>query len=401
MAQDVLFDYAAEVLTFGFAGDLGPAPVPAAPAADALERMAGRCRAAFERSGKARLVLLGLGSGALAAALAASLPEGALCVCEQDLPLARALHADGRLAWWERFGPARLAADSSPWALLLLLDRAGIAPDEALVLPNPELAPRAKAALRSLELLLLRSRPAIFPPASRVPKLSAAAILSPTEPDLPEFFAQFPDWIHELVLVWDAETLPRVAVPERFTVWQTARPLARDFSAQRNVMLSACTGEWVFFLDADERLAPPAWNLLPALCAPDEVAGWHFPRVSPYPTQERAVVGFGLWPDVQLRLFRRGPQLAFVNPVHERLTGLCGAQGLVLNLEIEHLSRLRKDAESQRRKLAGFDDAGRGGVRHVLSAEYPSLPRRLLEPADPGGILGGAPRGLVLPGELG
>jgi hypothetical protein len=46
-------------------------------------------------------VLLGLGSGALAAALAEGLPPilpvGALCVCEQDLALVRALRVAGKV----------------------------------------------------------------------------------------------------------------------------------------------------------------------------------------------------------------------------------------------------------------------------------------------------------------
>jgi hypothetical protein len=106
-------------------------------------------------------------------------------------------------------------------------------------------------------------------------------------------------------------------------------------------------------------------------------------------------VGFGLWPDVQLRLFRRSEELRFINPVHERLTGVDGPQALVLDLEIEHLNRLGRDEAAIRQKLAGFDEAGAGRVRHALSAEYPSMPRALLASRRVG-----LPRGLLLPPEL-
>lgn len=404
-----LFDYAQEVLSFGFKDAGRTVAPPDEPDAAALARMLGRTHAAFERSGRRTLVLLGLGSGALAGALAETLPTGTLVACEQDLPLVRALRAAGRLDWWRREGPAGLAVDASPWALLLLLDRAGVGPAApgtggALVLPNPELPPAAKAGLRQLELLLSRARPTEIPALAGPPRLSCAAILAPGEPDLPGFFAQFPDWIAELALVWDADALPDLDVPARFPVWQTARRLEGDFSAQRNTMLAACRGDWVLYLDADERLSPGAWAALPLLCATPEVSGWHFPRLSPYPSAHRALVGFGLWPDIQLRLFRNQPGLSFVNPVHERLSGLSGAQGLALDLEIEHLSRLRKDAATQERKLAGFDAASGGGVRHVLSSEYPSLPRGLLAPegCGPGGSgPRERPRGLLLPPEQG
>ena len=402
--QDIVNAYSAEVLGFGFKGADGPADFPAAPAPADLELLAARVLAAFERSGRRHLVLLGLGSGALAAALAKILPADALCVCEQDVSLVRALCNAGRLDWWglgASASPAGLATDTSPWALLLLLDRAGIGPGEALALPNPELPPQAKAAHRQLELLLTRSRPlalAAGPEAPPVPWLSAAAILSPAEPDLAGFFAQFPDWLGELVMVWDADIVPDVPVPVRVPVRHLARPLGRDFSAQRAAMLAACTGDWVLYLDVDERLSPAAWADIPALCAASDlfdVAAWHFPRCTPYPDAEHALVGFGLWPDVQLRLFRNAPGLGFVNPVHERLTGVCGAQALALDVEIEHLSRLRKGTEALRRKLSGFDEAGAGRVRHALSEEYPSVPRHLVAARRPDG----PPRCLLLPPE--
>lgn len=383
--RDTLFDYAAEVLAFEFKGAQA-APPPAAPDAAALQRMAQRCITAFARSGKRHLLLLGLASGGLAGLLGEALPLGGLFVCEHNLSLVRGLKALGGLDWWRRCGAARLALDASPWAQFLLLDRAGVDPRDALVLQNPEQPPAVKAGFRQLELLLTRTRPLDLSaqPAyeARLPRISAAAILSPREPDLPEFFAQFPPWLHELVLVWDGERVPGIPVPRGGAVRQLARPLDRDFSAQRNAMLAACSGDFVFCLDADERLAPEAWALLPRLCAAGGVDGWHFPRLTAYPGLDSVLTGFGLWPDVQLRLFRRTSGLAYVNPVHERLVGLAGGQALAPDLEILHLNRLRKGDDELRRKLAGFDAAGGGAVRHALSAEYPSVPRWLL--ASPG-----------------
>ena len=390
--EDLLFDYATEVLSFNFK-DAGDSVSPSPP--EDVQRLAARCRTAFERSGKRHLALLGLGSGAVAAALAETLPPGALIVCEQDLTLVRGVLAAGCLGWWQRGGASRLALDASPWALLLLLDRVGVRLGDCFVLPNPELAPVEKAPLKPLELLLSRSVLMEAPCCLPAPHLSVAAILSPSEPDLPGFFAQLPLWLHELVLVWDATALPPVTVPDSITVWQTARPLGRDFSAQRNAMLSACSGDWVLYLDADERLSAEAWASLPLLCADPVVAGWHFPRVTPYPTQDKALVGFGLWPDVQLRLFRRSEELRFINPVHERLTGIAGPQALALDLEIEHQNRLGRDEDAIRQKLAGFDEAGAGRVRPTLSAEYPSMPRTLLASHRVG-----LPRGLLLPPEF-
>ncbi len=409
--SDPLFEYVSEVLGFDFK-DARPVEPPAVPPPAAVQRMVERCAGAFSRSGRERVVLLGLGSGAVAETLAGRLPVGSLLVCEQNLGLARSLLTAGRLLW-SRPGQegeppaARLAVDSSPWALLMLLDRCGVVPGEVMVLPNPELPPAEKARMRLLELLLTRCEPFVAPPGpllggapdSPMPKISAAAILSPDEPGLPEFLAQLPPWLLELAIVWDAEVIPDVQVPRHFPVWQTARPLERDFAAQRNLMLAACRGDFVLYLDADEGFCLEDWAALPGLCAAPDVCGWLFPRVTPYPNIDRALTGFGLWPDLQLRLFRRTEDLRFFNAVHERLTGLCGRQALALDMELLHMSRLRKSDAELRRKLRGFDEAGTGAVRHALSPEYPSVPRGLLrrrgqeEPA--------AQRCLLLPPELG
>ncbi len=175
----LLFDYAVEVLAFDFKAAGAAAaelPVPSDPSVvAAVARQAGRCLAAFGRSGRERLVLLGLGSGAVAEALAKALPEDRLLVCEQDLSLVRRLKAAGRLDWWRKDGSAQLALDASPWALLLLLDRAGLNLEDLFVLPNPELTPTGKAGLKNLELLLTRSRLLAQPAKVGVPRLYAAA----------------------------------------------------------------------------------------------------------------------------------------------------------------------------------------------------------------------------------
>lgn len=398
---DALRAYSAEALSFAFAAGADaiapPLAPPLAPEADALERLAVRALAAYGRSGRETLVLLGLGSGALAERLAAELPPERLCVCEADLPRARALASAGRLGWWRAGGPG-LCADASPWAALVLLVRAGLIPGEVFVLPNPELPPDAKARLKPLELLLTRSEPVTPLAAAPVPDLCCAAILRPDEPDLAGFFAQFPHWVAGLSLVWDADEVPQFPLPQGVPATQVARRLGGDFSAQRNAMLAACRSPWLLYLDADERLSPEAWAALPGLCATPGVVGWHLPRVTPYPDADHAMMGFGLWPDIQLRLFRNAPGLRFVNPVHERLSGVAGGQALALTVEIEHLSRLRKSEDELRRKLSGFDAAGGEAVRHVLNAEYPRVERDVLAPRGsrgPGGLL--LPAGLVAP----
>jgi glycosyltransferase involved in cell wall biosynthesis len=78
------------------------------------------------------------------------------------------------------------------------------------------------------------------------------------------------------------------------------------FPAQRNQALSLCRGVWVLFLDADERVTPELRGELGALLAHDDgaTAGYGIPRYNIF--FGRVLRGGGWYPDVQVRLLRRG-----------------------------------------------------------------------------------------------
>lgn len=141
-------------------------------------------------------------------------------------------------------------------------------------------------------------------------------------------------------------------------------------------MLDACSAAKVFYLDADETLPDGGWETVRGLAASSFEAVW-FPRETLFPDEAHCKVGFGLWPDMQLRLFSRA-NARFVRPVHERIEGLNGPAALLLDLPIVHESRLRKNDGRIREKLARFDEAASGKFRHLLNDDYPNLDRSRL-----------------------
>ena len=375
--------YTNAVLDFDFKdGNTAPRP---APATDDIPAFAERTRNIADKSRAAAVILFGLEHGDHAVALRQALPKGTpVIVCETDTALARAFlseHPD----WGTGDSTACVIGDVSPWAHLYLLALAGITPDNVTMALNPSAPEDKRKQYQSLQRLLMNARPHQAINSSylshvgvQAPNLSVGAILSPDEPDLDIFFGQFPDWILEVVVVWDAETVPERKFTCAAPVRHFAQPL-EDFSTQRNRMLDECEGEWVLYLDGDEMFSEDVWGLFTACMLVKRLDACYFPRMTLYPDDRRVKVGYGLWPDLQLRLFRNRESVRFVRPVHERLTGIDGRTALALDAPILHYSRLRKSPEELAAKLKRFDETG--GLSHVLSEDYPTIGRSLLPEA--------------------
>jgi glycosyltransferase involved in cell wall biosynthesis len=108
----------------------------------------------------------------------------------------------------------------------------------------------------------------------------------------------------ELVIVLDSRASAAVeAIARRATPHVSREPFV-NFSAQRNRALERCRGEWVFFIDPDERLTPAlAAEIHALIAAGDGIGGGWVPRRNRM--FGHAVRHAGWWPDYQLRLLRR------------------------------------------------------------------------------------------------
>jgi len=62
-------------------------------------------------------------------------------------------------------------------------------------------------------------------------------------------------WCNEVILVNDSSSDKTIEIAKRFDVKIFNRELSDDFSGQRNFALTKATGEWVLFVDADERVS--------------------------------------------------------------------------------------------------------------------------------------------------
>lgn len=330
---------------------------------------------AWRKEPRPAIVLMGLGDGKVPRLLDAGLPpEVTLIISERDTRRAREALQDQDAPWNKKDGRTHLLADSSAMAHYMLWNLHGLTPGTALLRAVPGGDHRGWTQVRQMFTAAL---PLDVPRAKQNPPLTLAAILSPDDPGLPDFFAQVPDFVREVLVLWDAQAQPQASYPCAAPVRQLARPLGNDFAAQRNALLAECRTKWILSLDADERLTPAGWEACRRLAArgdANNAGGFYLPRKTLARNGKGILTGYGLWPDLQLRLFRWTGGIAYERPIHERLTGIRGPFGIALNTSILHLSHMLKTPEELRRKLAGFDSAAAGRISHTLSDNYPALP---------------------------
>jgi len=357
------------------------APALPQPSQEELDSFTDSTLKLFAKSGSDYLVLFGLGSGAHALALDAALPKSArLIICETETATASTF-LDANTNWADDGTRASVIADISLWAQFYLLAMTGATMKNSHTVLNPELSDENKDRYQALQHLFgnARSHQAINSSylshvAVQAPDLSVGVILSPDETELDTYFAQFPDWIKEIVVIWDSEEVLETDFRCAAPIKHFAHPL-KDFADQRNRMLDECEGEWVLYLDGDETFSEDTWALFTALMLIKRLEACYFPRMTFYPDETSCKVGFGLWPDLQLRLFRNRESVRFERPIHEKLTGIEGRVALALDAPILHYNNLRKSPEELVAKLKRFDKTAEEEVRHILKNEYPSLKR--------------------------
>src|SRR5450755_709120 len=116
------------------------------------------------------------------------------------------------------------------------------------------------------------------------------------------------------------------------------------FGMQKNRALSYATHEWIFSIDADERVTPELQSQLINAMYEDNEDGFYVPRLSQF--CGKFIHYSGWYPDYVLRLFRRTKGRFSDDMVHERVI-LEGTAGR-LSSPLLHYSYLNK-ADVQRK----------------------------------------------------
>ena len=174
-------------------------------------------------------------------------------------------------------------------------------------------------------------------------------------------------WADEIIVV-DAESTDKtVEIAGEFTekIWTRTW---HGFAAQKNFALSQATQPWVLSLDADERVSPELqMGIQEVLDRDGPVDGFSIPRRNIY--WGRWMRRGRLYPDDQLRLFRRGRGCFVAHPVHESVK----VDGRVLGLDAPLIHESYRSIEefvsrANRYSTLAAEEAIRAG-RSVTAAE--------------------------------
>lgn len=163
--------------------------------------------------------------------------------------------------------------------------------------------------------------------------LSAVVLTLNEEKHLADCLASL-QWADEVV-VFDSFSADRTAEITRSFGARFVQHRFANYAAQRNAALDAVTGDWVLFVDADERVTAELAGEVRGVIQKPGPVGWWVPRHNYI--FGKLTLHAGWYPDYQLRLLKRAH--ARYDPdrhVHE-LVRLDGAEGF-LQSPLVHLN---------------------------------------------------------------
>jgi glycosyltransferase involved in cell wall biosynthesis len=165
-----------------------------------------------------------------------------------------------------------------------------------------------------------------------VPPVTATVITKNEEDAIADALRSL-SWADELIVI-DAESTDRtVAIARQFTDRVYVRPW-NGYVEQKNYAASLATHDWIFSLDADERVTPElSAEIRTVLAAGPRVAGYRMPRVSFY--LGRWMRTTDMYPDYQLRLYDKRRARWDGLHVHESVNVDGGSIGF-LKSELQH-----------------------------------------------------------------
>jgi tetratricopeptide (TPR) repeat protein len=152
--------------------------------------------------------------------------------------------------------------------------------------------------------------------------VSAALIVRDESAFIEACLESLADHVDEIVVVDTGSQDDTIEKAQRFPIKLHRFEWCDDFSAARNYAIAQASGDWILYIDADERLEVPEPAIWQATLADRAKAAWRL----------RFYRRVGWTPISELRLFRNDPRIRFRGVIHERMQDgineVCRSDGL-------------------------------------------------------------------------
>ncbi len=158
-------------------------------------------------------------------------------------------------------------------------------------------------------------------------------------------------WADEIIVVDSGSSDATVDIAREMGAQVHVHADWPGFGPQKNRALGYASKDWVFSLDADERVTPELRSELERTMRSAEAEGYYCPRLSQF--CGAFVHHSGWYPDYVLRLFKRGAGRLSDSLVHESV--LLQGRSARLKSPLLHYSYLTRD--DVERKVAQYSDA--------------------------------------------
>ncbi|MGH2965046.1 MAG: glycosyltransferase [Solirubrobacterales bacterium] len=213
------------------------------------------------------------------------------------------------------------------------------------------------------------------------PLLSATLIVRDEERNLPDCLRSIDGVADEVVVVDTGSTDGSVEIARELGARVVSHPWRSDFSEARNVALEVARGEWILYLDADERLRSVDRDAVSGrLCDASETAF----RILLHPFA-------GATPFFEYRLWRADPEIRFRGVIHEQVVDdinrVAARDGRPVSewgdLELDHLGYDGDQASKHRRNLPMLRRQLEADPNNIFNWNH--LARVLIATGDPDG----------------
>lgn len=192
----------------------------------------------------------------------------------------------------------------------------------------------------------------IYPFKSKNPTLSLCMIVKNEEGYLHDCLQSVCDLVDEIIIVDTGSTDKTLAIASKFSAQIYHFTWQKDFSAARNASIKHATSDWIFYLDADERLFPESKVELKKLLLRNDILC--FTAIIDSPKSEGKKGHFSR----AHRLFRNVPGIRFSGRIHEQISPSVlklGGKEATSNIKLLHYGYGKSDNEMQQKSERNYE----------------------------------------------